>query len=250
MLPRTYRIAILILCFCAFALYSCGEQPAPQAQPQQSTESITEDMGKHFEQVFSIQKAVIRGDLEDVPGAANWMAANHTLLGAPEGWGPHIKELRTAARTAAQAQDFKSAASATASMSRACGTCHEAEGATPRMPELGTKGLPPTDQVNTVPHMLRHYWAIEQMWIGIVNPSEDSWNKGAEALADAPLEPQKMTDNAEMTPDVGNWAKAVHEISDKTAQAKDWDSRARLYGELLATCAQCHQKLELAINLQ
>lgn len=99
------------------------------------------------------------------------------------------------------------------------------------MPELGARGLSPADEIDTVPHMLRHYWAVEQMWIGIVNPSEESWNKGAEALEVVPLEPQKMTDDAEMTADVGNWAKAVHEISSKTAQAKDWDSRARLYGE-------------------
>lgn len=86
MLPRIYRFAVLFLCLCAFALCSCDKQPAPQAQPRQSTEPITEDMGKHFEQVSSIQKAVIRGDLDDVSGAANWMAANHSLLGAPEGW--------------------------------------------------------------------------------------------------------------------------------------------------------------------
>lgn len=247
--PRFYPFTIPFLCLCALALCSCGEQPLPQAEPQPSTESITEDMGKHFEQVSSIQKAVIRGDLDDVAGPANWMAANNTLLGAPEGWGLQIRELRTAARTAAQAKSFEEAASATASMSRACGKCHAAVGATPRMPELGAKGIPPADHVNTVPHMLRHYWAIEQMWIGIVNPSEEAWKKGAAALEDVPLEPRKMTDDAEATPDVGNWAKAVHEIGSKSAQAEDWDSRTRIYGELLSTCAQCHEALELTIDL-
>jgi cytochrome c553 len=249
MLPLTFRFAIPFFCLCALASFSCGEQPMPQAQLQESPESITEDMGKHFEQVSSIQKAVIRGDLHDVPGPANWMSANHTMLGAPEGWGPHIQEMRSAARTAAQAKAFDSAASATASMSRACGKCHEALSAAPRIPELGTKGLPPEDVVSTVPHMLRHYWAAEQMWIGIVNPSEESWNKGTEALDILPLGPTKLTEDGEVTTDVADWANAVHEISSQMVSANDWDSRAELYGKLLATCAQCHQKLGLAINL-
>ncbi len=87
------------------------------------------------------------------------------------------------------------------------------------------------------------------MWIGIINPSEDSWNEGVQALEIAPLEPQKMTDNAEMTTNVGEWAKSVHGIGAASAQAKDWDTRSAIYGQLLTTCAQCHQELGLEINL-
>lgn len=249
MLPLTFRFTMLLSCICALALFSCAEQPIQQAPPQELPENITEDMGKHFEQVSSIQKAVIRDDLDAVSAAANWLSANHTMVGAPEGWGPHIQEMRSFARAASEAKSVEAAASTLASMSRACGKCHEALEAEPRIPELGAKGLPPKDPAETVPHMLRHYWAVDQLWIGIVNPSEQSWNKGTEALDTVPLGPLKMTDDEEITTDVGDWAKAVHEISAQAAMAQDWDSRARLYGELLATCAQCHQKLEVEPEL-
>jgi cytochrome c553 len=253
MFPFAYRFAILFLSLCAVVFVSCGQQPGqeaqPAAEPQESTELIAKHMGEHYEQVAVAQKALIRGNLDDIREPVNWMASHQTVLGAPEGWGPHIREMQSAATSAAAAQDLETAAFAVASMSLTCGKCHEAVGAEPSVPALGARGLPPPEHIESVPHMLRHHWAVEQMWIGIINPSEDSWNEGVEALEISPLEPQKMTDNAEMTANVGDWAKAVHEIGTKAAQAGDWDSRAELYGELLSTCARCHHELRLEITV-
>jgi cytochrome c553 len=169
----------------------------------------------------------------------NWMVSHQTVLGAPEGWAPHIQEKRAAAKSAAEAQVLQNAARAVASMSRTCGKCHESVGAEPRVPELGARGVAPSDHLETVPHMHQHNWATQQMWIGIINPSEDAWNKRIKALEVSPLEPQKLTVNDEMTSTVGDWAKTVHEVGAKASQAGDWDSRTEIYGELLATCARC-----------
>jgi cytochrome c553 len=253
MLPYTNFLKLWFGCVCAFTLVFCDGQPAQESpqkgEPSPATESVLEHMGEHFEQVVAVQKAIIRGDLDSTSEPAIWMAQHHSVIGAPEGWAPHIKEMREAARTAADASTLKAAAGAAASMSRTCGKCHEAVDTSPRIPELGTIGLPPSDHIAAVPHMHRHNWAVEQMWMGLVTPSEETWKKGVEALNVSPLEPHKMTDDANTTADVGGWAQSVHEIGARATQEQDWDKRAQLFGELLGTCARCHQALELTIDL-
>lgn len=234
---------------------SCGasepQAPPAEAEPKASTsEPINEHMGEHFEQVSAVQKAIVRGDIEGIRAPAQWLASHPSIVGLPEGWSPFVKEMRDAARLAGEAKTFDAAGASIATMALTCGACHLQADAKPRIPELGTKGLPPADQIDTVPHMLRHQWAIEQMWVGLINPSEESWAKGVEVLADAPLEPQKMTDEAELSSDVGGLAQTVHQVGDDARQAEDWETRARIYGGLLSTCANCHEKLGAAIQLR
>ena len=98
----TFRFATMLLCALVFA--ACGQQPTqegePVSEPPQSTQPVAEHMGEHFEQVAAAQKALIRGDLEGIREPVNWMASHQSVIGAPEGWAPHIQEMRSAARTA------------------------------------------------------------------------------------------------------------------------------------------------------
>ena len=234
-------------------LTSCGEttrqEPPDEAVPA-STVPIAEHMGEHFEQVTRVQTALVRGDLEGVRQPTEWLAAHPAIVGLPEGWSPFVDEMRTEARLAGEAKTFEAAGAATAAMVLTCGECHTAVKAEPRVPELGSRGLPPADQIDTVPHMLRHQWAMRQMWVGLINPSEESWRKGVEVLTDAPLEPQMMTDDVEVRVVVGGLAQRVHEAGHNGQRAEDWSTRARIYGELLSTCADCHHALGLVIALQ
>jgi cytochrome c553 len=234
---------------------SCGE--APRDQPPGDAESktydhgpVAEHMGRHFEAVTAVQKALIRGDLDAIAEPTDWLESHPAIEGLPDGWMPYVEDMRTMARLSGEAKTPKAASGATAGMVLTCGECHAATEAEPHMPELGTKGLPPADQIDTVPHMLRHQWAMEQMWIGLINPSEESWKKGVEVLSDAPLQPQKMTEEAGLSVDIGALAQAVHEAGDEARQAKDWGARAQIYGGLLSTCADCHLKLGLVIDLR
>ena len=225
------------------------EDPPDGLQPAKATASpIAEHMGEHFEQVSAVQRALVRGDLAGIREPTEWLAAHPAIVGLPEGWSPFVDEMRTAARLVGEAKTIEAAGAATAAMALTCGKCHSAVEAKPRVPELGSKGLPPADPVDTVPHMLRHQWAMEQMWVGIINPSEESWRKGVEVLTDAPLEPERMTDDADLTVSIGALARRVHEAGHAARQAEEWSSRAWIYGKLLPTCADCHLELGLALR--
>ena len=126
---------------------------------------------------------------------------------------------------------------------KTCGACHKAVDANPRIPQLGALGIPPAEEIGTVPHMLRHKWAADQMWMGLVEPSDENWSKGVAVLADAPLEPEGMSNDAEVSTEAGKLARRVHEIGAKAQAAADPDARALIYGDFLATCAACHQVL-------
>lgn len=227
---------------------SCDEAPHGQAPPDDADPesaakgALGQHMGWHFERVTAIQEALIRGELEGIVEPARWLESHPAAIGLPEGWTPFVDDMRSMARLTREAKTFKAAGAAIAGMARTCGECHAAMAAEPRIPELGSKGLPPADQIDTVPRMLRHRWAMEQMWVGLINPSEVSWSRGVEVLANAPLQPKKMMEEAGFSADIAALAHTVHQAGDDAREAADWSTRARIYGRLLSTCADCHRK--------
>jgi hypothetical protein len=203
---------------------------------------------------LAAQAAIVRGELDDAREPAAWIAEHESVAGlnrpieewasvVPEGWEVHDPEIRAYARLISEADTFEEAASAAAKIAMNCGHCHLDVNAKPRVLELGARGVPPSDAVATVPHMLRHDWAVHQMWIGMINPSEEAWTEGAEVLADAALEPENLTDHAEHTGRVGELAVQVHELGAQALETQVWTHRAAIYGQLLASCAGCHNLL-------
>ncbi len=252
-----FNLSILSLCIAAFM--ACAEEETrraarPDSEPAVTSQAATAHMSEYFEHVNAAQVAIIRGDLDGVREPAVWIAEHESIAGlalpieqwssdTPEGWEAHDPEIRAAARRMAEAQTFEEAASASSKMVEECGSCHQQVGAEPRVRELGAIGIPPSDSIATVPHMLRHQWAVHQMWIGMINPSDDAWREGAEVLADVPLEPQHLTDGAESSERVGELAERVHELGAQALESRVWTLRAEIYGELLAGCADCHKML-------
>jgi hypothetical protein len=92
--------------------------------------------------------------------------------------------------------------------------------------------------------MLRHAWAAERMWDGLVAPSEELWVKGAQAFGGEALAPDELGDQASQ--DVVKLSKKVHELAAKAAEVKDRKEQAVLYAELLGSCYTCHKELEPA----
>jgi cytochrome c553 len=235
-------------------MVSCSEQAKQDArqdvEEKRSVGPVNTYMARHFDQVTNAQRALVRGDLDETHAISRRLAQQPTVEQLPEGWEPFVDEIKTAARLTSEAKTHKAAAAATSAMIKTCGECHWAAGVKPGIPEIGMKGLPPADQIETVPHMLRHRWAVEKMWVGLINPSEAAWIEGVDVLTNVPLQPQKMTDDAELMEDVVALARAVHDVGEKATRVGDWDERALLYGQLLATCAECHRKLGLSIEME
>ena len=65
-----------------------------------------------------------------------------------------------------------------------------------------------------------------------MGPSDDAWNKGVEALGDAPLSQEAMVPD-QSREDIDKLSKMVHELGGKAGSAAKSGERARVYGELL-----------------
>ena len=95
---------------------------------------------------------------------------------------------------------------------------------------------PPPDQPTLEARMLRHRWATERLWEGIVGGSDDAYRAGLDVLAVTPLPFKQVSEQAGLARQLQRAAEQAR----KTMAKDDVDERARRYGEMLVTCAACH----------
>ena len=197
----------------------------------------TVHMYGHFGHASEVQNAMIQGDLDAVRAPAQWLAEHDAMDGLPKGSDAYLGQLRQAAAQAVDAPDLPTAAKATAAIARACGACHGRYDVGPRFtPGAG----PPAEGASVSAHMIRHVWAADRMWEGLIGPSEASWAAGARGLSEAPLEPQEVTDDAERVPAASELAHSVHDLGARAQRTTGGAARAEIYGELLTSCSSCH----------
>jgi cytochrome c553 len=212
--------------------------PAAAAPPVPSqTPTLPAHMAEHFTKAASIKAALIRGDLEAMRKDADWMATHELSRNLPETWRPYLQAMQTTAQRVVKAKDAAGAALAVAEMGQACGTCHKALGG----PKLEV-GSPPAEGSGVAPHMMGHQWAADRMWEGLIGPSDPAWIKGSEMLASAPLTEKAVAGQKSVPPEVELLAQKVHGFGEKSRAAAATD-RVALYGDFLATCASCHEKV-------
>ena len=205
---------------------------------QQEQETAT--MAEHFDKTMEIQQAVIEGDLELARATAAWMVENQTEEEFSAGSADYLDKMNKAIRTVAEASDLGGAATAVGEMGYACGSCHSSleEGSSVTM------GATVADEEG---HMKGHDWAVERLWEGIVAPSDEAWLAGCSALTESALtmgalpEAHPAADNAEeLNAKIEAMEKQVHVLGVKAALMSQPEKRAEAYGQILATCADCH----------
>ena len=233
--------APLVFCLILGASPGCGGGPVSEdAEEGARAEPVSEYMRDHFGQVRGVQVGVIRGDLRAVRAAARWVATQESLDGMPPEWEPYVAQMRGAAEAAAVAPDIATAALATAAMGLTCGACHEAM---QRYPQFLALARPP-EADETVPHMIGHMWAADRMWKGLVTPSAVSWSDGVAALSGEPLGEEDLapaSDDAGELAALTALAAKVHHLAAQGRAVAEVDAQAEIYGQFLATCAECHQ---------
>lgn len=86
-------------------------------------------------------------------------------------------------------------------------------------------------------------WAVDRLWLGLIQPSDEAWRAGSTALASAPLarpsdEPEKhnLAVRIQALAEVGRTLTG----SAKPPAPANLPRRLALYGEIVATCAGCH----------
>ncbi len=210
--------------------------PAPGGDAREAT--VQARMQGHERHGDAMRDAVERGDLDGAKTEAKLLA--ELGIEGPTGklWKQLFDAMKAAAGRSASASDLKDASRDVALVARTCGDCHTTFGR-PAILIEPPGALSPGMRAS----MQRHQWATERLWDGLVVPSDDAWNAGALALSEAPLMPEQLTPGKSPVPKVGELARTVHDLAVKAAGADRVDARADVYGELLATCAECHKWL-------
>ena len=200
-------------------LSSCGGSAA-----------VDERMIDHFSRAGQIQSSLIAGDLEAARRPARWVAEHESLTDPdPEAvrWAGSLKQ---AASDVANAASLDGAADATGRMAAACAGCHSAEGG----PRFRTMVEVPPEGTTTGTHMVRHLWAMDRMWEGLIGGSDAAWRAGAEALATQGASGEFSSGGASAA-----LAEALHEQA-RTARQLSPAAWPAAYADMIKICAGCH----------
>jgi cytochrome c553 len=184
-----------------------------------------------------MHRAVIRGDLAEVAVDAQTLTRYEGPPGMPERATTYVTAIRQAATTAAAAPTAVAAATASALMLSACGQCHRLVGA---RPSIAVRGSP--ELGGLVGHMLAHQRAADQIFQGLLLPSDALWREGTRAFASQPLHSMDLPVGGLERRKLSRTEEQIHRIATDAAQANEPRARANYYGQLLAGCADCHSQ--------
>lgn len=200
--------------------------------------TVQRRMKDHEKVAAAIRDAVARGDVDDAKREATALALLPVDGPTAIAWRQKLDAMDLAAGHVASAVDLKDAAHALGPLAQTCGDCHAIVGRS--SPVVGE----PAGQASGVrPYMIRHEWAARQMWDGLAIPSDDAWKAGAHALSDEPLTPEVLTPGKTPVPKVGALEESVHDLGRRAEATGPVSARVALYGDVMATCGECHQWL-------
>jgi len=192
------------------------------------------EMRSHYRQVEEIQAALVAGTVDATREAARWLST-HEGREYPAEAGPALETMRSEARAILRQRDILLMSRTLGRMGVACGDCHVALGA-----EVDFSAEePPRASANPEGQMLRHVWAMDSLWKGLVGPSEAAWKAGAGALTTMPVD---FGANEE----ANRLSARVRELAGIAAGSTTPKERSDTYGDLLETCALCHSALRIS----
>lgn len=244
----TNRLATLGTVALGVLLATCDDDPTPDAEgpedgpaPEAEAPSgaeLASHMGEHFWGLADAHDAAIAGDVDGLREAADWLASHEEEAGFPAEAAPYLDVFRERAREAATAPDLDAAGVALSAVAASCGACHQALGS----PLPTVVDDQPDAGSDLITRMGAHIRAADLMWEALVAPSGEAWDAGVSLLASVDLLPGDVTDDPADARVVGDLLATVRRIAREGTVAAP-GQRARLYGELVATCGRCHEAL-------
>ena len=202
---------------------------------------VRRDMDTHFEAVGHARDALLRGDLSTVHTDASEVMARIPVDGMPARLREREADLQRALRRLAGSPDLYAAGEALGGVAAACASCHQQAGL--KAPAQALSASPPSSDPLRG-EMQRHGEASARMWTGLVLGDDAAWRQGVSAFQQGSLVPSGDASTSALPPQVAELEVSVHDLAAKAAAAPDATSCATAYGELLATCASCHQLLD------
>ena len=199
------------------AIAGAGIGHAEDAPASPALEEVPDGMAGHFHQASLLMLAVAVNDAKGAKAYAKDLATNKA---APT-------PLRDAAKAVVgKTGNATKASKAVADLARTCANCHLA-GARGPIPHDTTAvpGADPTEQ---------HIMAAMFAWIGLITPIEQPYLLGLDELL-----PPVFIESDERVQEVADRFKG---LVDSAREAESWAQRTAVFGDVLTTCADCHDR--------
>jgi hypothetical protein len=182
--------------------------------------------------------AVVAGDLPAARRAAEAVVERDRAKGLAGDSRHWLTRMHQQAEELMLAPDLVSAARSIAALGAACGDCHDhlqqGPGPAHAMPLAWQQ---PPDALDD--RMDRHDVGADQLWTGLIRPSEAAWQSGTVTLTRAPLSAPEH-DGDELQPLLAAKIDEIRGLAKQARAARSSVARATIYGELLSRCASCH----------
>lgn len=225
------------------SLLGCGAPPAPAPPPSapqgedaalwSAVLAAQRHMHTRYAASQSLVDALTRSDMTAIRATASTLRTTSDPEALPR-WQPYITAVQDAANQIELTTTLRAAASGTALLATRCATCHVAISARVRFRDDPI----PVDHAALAQQMTRHRWAAQQLWQGLIGPSEDRWTAGAEALIAMPFDIVAQAGSNDV--DDAMWIRAYGR---RALAARSDSARADVFSDLLVTCAHCHATL-------
>jgi hypothetical protein len=237
--PALLLIAALFTQACAHSS-SDGQAQAP-AEPASAQPAAGPDLAHHMQASFwaavEARDAVINGDLT-LARKRTGELSQQRFEQLPARWKHWIAQMQKSAGDAAIAGSMQETAQGVASLALTCGDCHGYSG---EGPKWGVQHGPEatTEPESLQARMLRHAHAADDLWMGLVMPSDAAWTRGARKLNEAPPE-RPLAQGEEINAHFAEKLNQIKALGLRATTAGTPQQRAEVYGDLIARCADCH----------
>jgi hypothetical protein len=215
---------------------------ASGAEQPTAAETSPPDLDWHMRATFwdavRARDALIEGDLIKAQQAADKIVQTDYRQMLPEDWRAGVGALQQYAYAVSIAPNLAAAAQELGRMALACGECHAVRERGPGPIQIDPR--PWEDPPESLEErMFRHQQGADQMWDGLVIPSDKAWRSGTITITRAPLVAPEQAQQP-VPPELHDRIEATRELGKQARLATTYQERGRVYGELIAGCAQCH----------
>ena len=194
-------------------------------------------MHGRFSRAVDIHTSVVLGNLDRAKAAGAWIATQEEGGDFPAGTEAYQARMKQYAALISQDQELDSVAMHTARMAAVCGSCHQASRGGPRF----VVGSEPDEGSTTAKRMIRHLWASDRMWEGLVGPSEETWMAGSRVLGEGVESLEGAVQASPAPEEARRYLAELSQLGGEGAAATTQEARASVYGRLLGTCYGCHR---------
>ena len=253
-MPRVISAALRCMVGLASICGACSGEPSSAARPAASAGAerapatanavatapeLRYHMRASFWDAVQARDALIAGELAKAQRAAERLAKVDYERMLPADQKHWVARMQQSASELSMAANLDTAALELGRLALACGDCHDLHR---KGEQSRTAPLPWHDPPESFDaRMHRHQLGIAQLWDGLVLPSEHSWRSGTVTITLAPLTSPTATEgDAPVDAATGARIEAVRALAKQARTAASYEARGRVFGEIVARCADCH----------